>query len=363
VRGSWFADTSAWDNQLNYAEVDWSRQHYGEDSSRKETVSLRVFDPVSTEEKPIIDPVNVSAEWLRGAWAWQLGFMRHRFSETFGFQILDVANPRDYGDYLLNDLAWAKRSVFSGVLQWARDGWQLQGIVTPWANGDRLPWRGSPFDVVSSTVAYQGGVVERPWFASPEYGARVKRLFENGLDVGLLYYRHHARPTLLELVQTGVTQYAARPTDQLVQSTGASFSQVWGDWVVRGDALLTFQDVVQGDTPLSIARADHFQTLLGVDRTWGDWLFGGQWQEDPEYERRTWGARTEWQRWEAWRPSLMMFRGEEGDSWLQLRQRLNWEGWRADIAWDMLDGPRERAALFGYIRRADRVLVDVGREF
>ncbi len=362
TRGSYLTGGDGWDNQLNYAEFSWQNQAFTEDASSKRTVSLRVFDPVSSDEPPVIDPVNVSLERLAGPWTFQVGFLRYRFSETFGFQILDVANPRDYGDYLLNDLGWAKRSVFGGNLQWNSGPWQLQGILTLWGNGDRLPWRGSAYDVVPETVEYEGGVVDRPWFKDPEYGARLKHLFANGLDVGLLYYHHFSRPTLLEIASTGPLTFKARPTEVQVSSWGASFSQVLGDWVVRGDGLLTEDDPVPR-TGLKTTRREHLQYLVGVDRTWDEWLFGIQYQDDREFERPTAGGRLEWQKYGAWKPSVMCFVGERSDSWVQLRQRLEWEEWRAELTVDALNGKNDGRTLFGALKDQDRVLVDVGRSF
>src|SRR5690606_1447398 len=118
-------------------------------------------------------------------------------------------------------------------------------------------------------VQYQGGEVERPWFKDLEYGTRFQYLFENGLDFSFLYYHHFSRPTFQTIKSTSLTSFKAEATRHLVDSFGTSASYVVDDWVIRGDALFTFDDLVQKDL-INYDKENHFQVLGGIDRTFND---------------------------------------------------------------------------------------------
>src|SRR5690606_33605033 len=103
--GSYFLLDDALENNLTFLQASYKSEEIEEKYTLKKNLELRVFDPADTDEAVFIDPTDVSLELLLNRTSFQMGFLRYRFSETFGLQILDVANPRDYSDYILNDLS------------------------------------------------------------------------------------------------------------------------------------------------------------------------------------------------------------------------------------------------------------------
>jgi hypothetical protein len=367
-RTSFFQDEKYFDNSYLYYIPEYSSENIQEVISTRKKFKLRVFDPQSSTEKPIIDPLDISMEWFTDKNSFQVGFLRYRFSETFGLQLLDVANPRDYSEFIFNDLSWSKRSVFGFNNTYRFNDIEIQGIFTAWSNGDRLPYKNSTFDLASGQFGYQGGVIHRPWFKNPEYGLRFKKLFSNGLDLSFLYYHHFARPTPSQLIFSTFPLFpkAIKQLSEQVDSFGGAASYVLGDWVLRGDALYTINDIVQREL-IYLTKPEgenHLQALLGVDRTFENFLIGLQTQSDFSLKRHFGGVRTEWSRFESWKPSIMYFRNYEiSDEWLQIKNSFFWRDFRADIIWDQFQGAQKNQSLFALFRNSDRILFDVNYQY
>ncbi len=363
TRGSYFINDNYYDNALNFVQMKYRDEVLLETSILKRNFEFRVFDPVSTNEDFFVDPVNVSAELLFDKTSFQAGFIRYRFSETFGLQILDVANPRDYSDYVLNDLSWAKRSVFGINMKNTFDRLETLWMLTLWDNGDRLPYKGTPYDLTEGKFGYEGGVVERPWFKDYEYGARFKYLFENGLDMSVLGYHHFARPTVLSLSGNPFTGFNIKQRDRMVNSLGMAASYVLGDWVLRGDVLYTMKDNFQTG-PITFEEKNHYQQLMGLDRLWETWSLGAQIQNDFAYHRNFIGMKLESSYFEFWKPSTMFFVGDShGDQWLQLKNAFEYESWNVNVTADFLSGERKAKGLFGLYRTDDRIMFEVMKTY
>lgn len=362
-RGSFQENSGKYQNALNYYQVDYHKEDFLDSFSYKTHFEFRVFDPISTDEKPIIDPINVSVELLYDKVAFQMGFLRYRFSETFGLQILDIANPRDYSEYFLNDLSWAKRSIFGLNMLNKIGRLEVLWMMTLWGNGDRLPYKGSPYDLTKGELGYEGGVVEKPWFKDYEYGARFKYLFESGLDFSILAYRHFSRPTLVSIHEVSPFIYSTNTSRIMVNSLGMAGSYVHEDWVIRGDALVTFGDTfITG--PLNFEEKDHTQYLVGVDRVWNDWTFGLQYQQDFTYKRQFYGGKVEYNYFENWKPSAMIFLGNKNsDQWFQVKNTFEYSVLKLNLVYDSINGAMNSQSLFGFYKKNDRFLIDLSLSY
>ncbi|MBA2404180.1 MAG: hypothetical protein H0V66_05365 [Bdellovibrionales bacterium] len=358
TRSSFFVNDNEWDNTIMYFNPEFSDETFGDSVGQRRKIKVRVFDFLSTNEKTVVDPLDVSMEFFTNNNSFQIGFLRYRFSETFGLQLLDVANPRDYSEFIFNDLSWSKRSVFGMNNTYKWNELQIQFLLTLWPNGDRLPYQGTPFDPTNGQLDYQGGVVERPWFKDLEYGTRLKYLFENGLDLSLLYYHHFSRPTFQDIKVVGLGQFKAEATDHLVDSFGSSASLVWSEWVLRADALYTINDLVQKRL-LSYEKENHFQTLAGIDRNFEYFLVGLQTQSDFSTERHFFGVRTEYTNTSWWKPGVMLFKDYQGDDqWFQITNLFEMDEWKLRVSYDNIHGGTGEGDLFGFYRNQDRFLVD-----
>lgn len=358
ARSSFFVNPEEWDNTFLYYVPEYADETFGQSVGQRRKFKLRVFDYLSSDEGVIIDPLDVSVEYFTNSNSFQIGFLRYRFSETFGLQLLDVANPRDYSEYVFNDLAWSKRAVFGLNDTYRWNELQIQAILTLWPNGDRLPYHDSSFDPTGGQLDYRGGVVNRPWFKDLEYGTRIKYLFANGLDFSALYYHHFSRPTSQEVLMSTPFSFKIRPTEKMVDSLGSSLSFVVKDWVLRADYLFTFNDLVQEDL-LTYSTQNHSQLLAGIDRTYDSFLVGLQTQSDFTAEKHFFGIRSEWTALAWWKPSVMMFKNYAlNDQWFQFKNMFEKDEWRLTLTYDNIHGARDDENVFGLYRENDRIMVD-----
>jgi hypothetical protein len=135
------------------------------------------------------------------------------------------------------------------------------------------------------------------------------------------------------------------------------------DWVLRGDFLFTAKDNIQTE-PLAFSERDHYQQLVGVDRVFENWTFGGQLQSDFTYKRNFVGVKVENAASEFWKPSVMMFVSDRNsDQWFQLKNAFEAEKWSVNVVFDSLNGKKSADGLFGLYRKNDRVLVEIARSY
>ena len=184
---------------------------------------------------------SLSASFNRGIFKTVIGFQEVSWGETFGAQIADVVNPRDYRDPLLvNDLSWSRVPVFAINSQIFLDRLTLQGILTPVSRSDGK---------------------------SVEFGGRASYLFESGLDLGVIYYHHENRsPLPFSLIAE-------------VDTVGLTVSQTLGNFVLRADTVMNFGQPILNDDLVSYDTVNQFLNIVGSDVTFeNDVTLGAQLQ-------------------------------------------------------------------------------------
>ena len=153
--------------------------------------------------------------------------------------------------------------------------------------------------------------------------------------------------------------FDATLSSRMVDSLGMAASFVMGDWVLRGDFLLTLLDNFQ-TAPLDFSTEDHYQQLLGIDRIWENWSLGAQIQNDFSYNRNFFGLKIENSFFDIWKPGAMAFVSDKNaDKWIQFKNAFQYENWNLNVVVDLLDGDISSQGLFGLYRDNDRVLVEI----
>lgn len=346
-RSSFVEGMGKFQNSLFYYEIEYDEEEFKEEYTLKSNFKLRAFDFISTDEEVMIDPYDISLEWLRGKFSFQIGFVRYRFSESFGVQLLDIANPRDYSEFIFNDLSWSKRAVFGLNSSYDFDGVLSQFFLTLWPNGDRLPYKETYYDT-SGNLQYEGGVYSKKFFEDIEYGARFSKAFENSLNLSFLYYHHEKRPIILILDGLKLV-----PDYQMVDSFGASFSFLLSDFVIRGDVLLTIEE-----------EKDHYQSLVGIDRVFENFNFGLQSFKDYNSQNHFLGSKFEFTKYSSFVPSMQVFYNTEVyERWFQLKNEIHFDFLSLSINYDQIEANANKNSLFALYKRNDRYLIDLSFKY
>ena len=356
-------------NSYLYLHPSYQYQKITHQKIIKHSIDFKVLDPISDNEETFIDPQDVSFEVSSNYDTFQIGFVRYRFSETFGIQLLDIANPRDYSEFIFNELSWSKRSVFgvNHTHQFEDTDFEIQSILTLWPNGDRFPTRHNLFNPLpQSVVSFQGGIINRPWFKDLEYGVRLKKLFSNGLDLSLIYFHHFPRPSSLQLFTKPEISNSIQTQfyNKQVSSLGSAGSYIINDWVLRGDFLLTFKEPV---TSLDVSNQkqvtkNHSQVLIGIDRTDDNFLYGLQTQHDFLLHRNFGGWRVEMTKFEWWKPSLFCF-GDyfEKQEWIQVKNQFIVNALKLNLSMDFFNSSQQ--GIFSPYKNLDRLLFDISYHY
>jgi len=143
----------------------------------------------------------------------RVGFQSLSWGETFGFFIADLPNPRDLSDPLLLELAHIKKPVFMIQEQWFFEGGSIQAFFTPIA-------RHTDFSLSLPRREFTRLGTDS------EYGIKINRLFDFGLDASLFMLRHHERLLVLQ--------------PRSVWSGGLTATQSFGqDWILRTDQVIS----------------------------------------------------------------------------------------------------------------------------
>lgn len=355
-RTSYSLELKEEENSLMYYELEYAKEDLNETYTLKKNLSFRIFDFTDSKEKTLIDPYDISLEWLKGDFSFQIGFVRYRFSESFGIQLLDVANPRDYSEFIFNDLAWSKRSVFGLNTSYKLYDVLTQFFLTLWPSGDRLAYKDSYYDT-SGVNSYEGGVYDKAWFKNIEYGMRFSKIFDNSLSLSFLYYHHEHRPLSLtpKFSSSGMKLV---PEEHMVDSFGSSFSYIINDYVLRGDLLFTHNDLVYFKNERK--EKDHLQSLVGIDRIFDYFNLGLQSFKDYHFEKHFFGAKFEWTQNVLFTPSVQFFQNTESyDRWIQLKAQMNLTHLTFSISYDDIDSSGSSKTLFGPYKNNDRYLIDI----
>lgn len=288
----------------------------------------------------------------------RLGAQKFSFSETFGVQITDVANPRDYSDFILNDSEDMKLTSWSWSSTWSGANSSIQTFFTPKPTRDILPKKGSYYvpNFVSG-VNYSDDLPHYKFLEDSEYGLRTGHLFENGIDLNMLFYRHFNRvPTFALIQNNAVTKYVQ------VTTIASTLSFALDDTVLRADIVHTFDDIVVED--FNIDRKNNLRAIAGVD-------YSG-------FDRLTLGLQGHYQAWmnfywvsvfgkyeftDNFFVDVTHFQGINNyDQWLNPKISYRWKDLIASLEADYLYGKLEEQSAISSYSEKNRYLTKITYE-
>ncbi|MEK6705635.1 MAG: hypothetical protein AABZ06_07590 [Bdellovibrionota bacterium] len=196
-----------------------------------------------------------------------IGFMHVAWGETFGFNIVDLINPRDYSDPLFLESIWVKLPVFALNMKYISGSLTIQGIVIPVPRHNILPETDLPVDLRDFNIEDIGH--------DSEVGAKINYLFDSGLDLGFIYFYHWNRNIVLELKQ----DRRLNLIEDRIHSLGVTASHLAGNYVFRADSIMHIDQPAQ--VGFGFQHGTNWQTILGADTTSEtQWTLGAQYHMD-----------------------------------------------------------------------------------
>ena len=217
----------------------------------------------------------------------RLGRQQIVWGESIGLRILDVINPQDFREFILNDFIDARIPLWSLRVGYTLSDWTFEGLWLPDFEASRPADQGSEFQFRNVPLpalpvqprppfpSVQVGSVHQPedWrLSDSEVGFRVTRFMRN-MDLSLNYlYSWGDFPVPFRRV-LGPNAFRFEPRHERFHLIGGSFNYAFDVFVIRGEGGLRLgEHFVSGDPHDrdGIRQREFLSYVLGLDWTVSD---------------------------------------------------------------------------------------------
>jgi hypothetical protein len=218
----------------------------------------------------------------------RLGRQQVVWGEAIGLRILDVINPLDFREFILDDFIDARIPLWGARVDYTLGDWTFEGIWFPDFEANRPADRGSEFQFRNVPMPalpiqmpfppfplVQVAKVKEPQdgrLSDAEVGARLTR-FLRGMDLSLNYfYTWEDFPVPFRQV-IGPNTFLIEPTHNRIHLLGGSFNRAFEVFVIRGEGVVTLgQHFVSADPnePDGVRQRESLLYVLGFDWTVND---------------------------------------------------------------------------------------------
>ena len=203
----------------------------------------------------------------------RIGKQQIVWGQADGLKLLDVINPQDYREFILDKFEDSRIPVWTLNLEVFLSSGDLQLVWIPDTSRHNLAKAGSAFEVTAPLSAIPPCVPVNIQDIDPPddplkdgtFAARFST-FKGGWDLTLNYlYRFDNFPAIAKQIDsTGLT---LTPTYHRTNTLGGSASNAFGDFIFRSEAV--FNSAIYFDTQLThqsgIAPAKELAYVLGLD--------------------------------------------------------------------------------------------------
>lgn len=217
----------------------------------------------------------------------RLGRQQIVWGESIGLRILDVINPQDFREFILNDFIDARIPLWSLRVDYTLSDWTFEGLWLPDFEASRPADRGSEFQFRNLPLpalpiqppppfpSVQVDSIRQPedWrLGDSEVGFRVTRFLRN-MDLSLNYlYAWGDFPVPFRRV-LGPNTFRFEPRHERFHLIGGSFNYAFDVFVIRGEGGLRLgEHFVSGDPHDrdGIRQREFLSYVLGLDWTVND---------------------------------------------------------------------------------------------
>ncbi len=201
----------------------------------------------------------------------RLGRQQIAWGESIGLRILDVINPQDFREFILNDFIDARIPLWSLRAGYTLSDWTFEGLWLPDFEASRPADQGSEFQF-RGVPASALRAVHQPedWrLSDSEVGFRVTRFMRN-MDLSLNYlYAWSDFPVPFRVPNT----FRFEPRHERFHLIGGSFNYAFDVFVIRGEGGLRLgEHFVSGDPHDrdGVRQREFLSYVLGLDWTVSD---------------------------------------------------------------------------------------------
>jgi len=212
----------------------------------------------------------------------RLGQQQIVWGKTDGLRLLDVVNPLDMREFLMDDFLDSRMGLIAARLNYYADiGGQeheFEFVFIPDAKPAEFAPQGSRWAYNMPTppagVTLNIGEGNKPSFglADAEYGAAWRANLD-GWDVSLNWFQGWKdTPAIQQRFSPGVLTLT--PVYQRMNTLGGSASNAFGAWVVRTEVAVNTNEIIT--TTVAPVDTTTWNAALGLDHNANNWFISGQ---------------------------------------------------------------------------------------
>ena len=202
----------------------------------------------------------------------RLGRQQIVWGESIGLRILDVINPQDFREFILNDFIDARIPLWGLRVDYTLSDWTFEGLWLPDFEANRPADQGSEFQFRNVPAqALRSANQPEDWrLSDSEVGFRITRFLRNmDLSVNYLYSWSDFPVPFLD-----PNTFRFEPRHERFHLIGGSFNYAFDVFVIRGEGGLRLgEHFVSADLPksyYSIRQREFLSYVLGLDWTVND---------------------------------------------------------------------------------------------
>ncbi len=262
-----------------------------------------IHQPLELGDRTELELRELYLETQQGEIWWTLGKQQIVWGKADGLKVLDVVNPQDFREFILEDFESSRIPLWAVRAEVPIGPWALEAFWIPDRTYHRLPEAGALFEITSPRLVPSPppGIpvdvepARRPdgFFSDSDAGFRLSR-FLAGWDLTFNYLYHYADTPVpertLEHSEVG-PKVIVSPTYQRTHLVGGTFANTFGDLTLRGEVGYTtdrYVNVTDLADPDGIERSGELAWVVGVDgygftdTVWSVQLFRNRLTDAPE---------------------------------------------------------------------------------
>lgn len=343
--------------------------------SRPQTYS-RIGGPLANGEAGTIDLREIYWDGSGTSTFWRLGKQQVVWGEADGLKLLDVINPQNFREFILDDFDDSRIPLWMANVEYTvSDNSLIQVLWIPDTTTHELAPADSPFAFTSPALVPQPPlgqqvVVEEAdapnsLLKDSDAGIRFTQ-FTGGWDVSLNYLYHYVDTPV---VRVDVNGQQLRVSEEYERShlIGGTASTVIKNWTVRAEIAYETDRYHRTVSAVpGVTKADQWSTVLGLDwQGWTDQFISVQWFQTTVVDsgEKLINNRREDTATFLWESKFMnetvtlnwlhIFSLDHGDGVLQAKLTYNYQE-NIDIYAGVDSFYGDREGLFGQFKEADR---------
>lgn len=285
-RAKWEAaeENSSGRLQKNEQSLDVELKSYLNDNlSLKAIVRALHENKLQQESLSDIDLREFYLEFFGESAKVRLGRQQVVWGKTDGLRLLDLINPQDFREFILNDFIDSRIPLWMARTDLYIGDNTLQLLVIPDVEFSRIPGPGDRFEplflktVRAVPLPHLDEGEPATKLSNSEVGLRFSG-FAKGWDYTLNYlYAWEDNPLFYNETVGGIPSIVRRY--RRLSTLGGSFSTAFGGFVFRGETALNldkFFAAADVANPDGQVEKNELKAALGLDYTHGDWFLSGQ---------------------------------------------------------------------------------------